>query len=297
MAEFFAKGLVNESEFVRARINVSPSLVFGLIIGVQEVWIHRGRCRKRNVGHVTCFGSIPPQHVRKLIQANPLPASMWYMLHVLASPSRDTILKTISQHATDTQNPCADSFNLDSMLTDPLLHALFSETLRLQATTLTVRGVTTHTTLPVIDDEYFIRKGTILIAPASALHMDEEIFPNPKTFRSDRFYGHGDIESVHIPGTGEGDYATATTANKPTTTTTTKVSEKEVKDKRVADIPGALIGRKDARFKKNGVVVKHNLIPFGGGDHLVSFLGEKTKSSVREDGLQSMRSLLGVRLF
>jgi len=194
---------------------------------------------------------------------------MWYMLHVLASPSRETILKAISQHAMDPQNPCADSFNLESMLTDPLLHALFSETLRLQATTLTVRGVTTDTTLPVIDDEYFIRRGTILIAPASALHMDDEIFPNPKTFKSDRFYGHGDIESVHIPGTGEGDYATATT-----TTQSSKVSEKEVKDKRVADIPGALIGRKDARFKKNGVIVKHNLIPFGGGDHLVSLLSE-----------------------
>jgi cytochrome P450 len=188
------------------------------------------------------------------------------------------------------------------MLTDPLLHALFSETLRLQATTLTVRGVTTDTSLPVIDDEYFIRKGTILIAPASALHMDDEIFPNPKTFKSDRFYGHGDIESVHIPGTGQGDYATATIAIKAATTTTTttiKVSEKEVKDKRVADIPGALIGRKDARFKKNGVVVKHNLIPFGGGDHLVLSPLRKTMliGSARGGGLPSMRLLLAVRLF
>ena len=228
----------------------------------------------------------------KLIQANPLPASMWYMLHVLASPSRDIVLKAISQHAMDPRNPCADSFNLESMLTDPLLHALFSETLRLQATTLTVRGVSSDTTLPVIDDEYFIRKGTILIAPASALHMDDEIFPSPKTFKSDRFYGHGDIESVHIPGTGEGDYATATI-----NTITANLSQKEVKDKRVADIPGALIGRKDARFKKNGIVVKHNLIPFGGGDHLVSCLVEGINDSVLGEDSQNTRLSLEVRLF
>jgi cytochrome P450 len=185
------------------------------------------------------------------------------MLHVLASPSRDSILSTISQHATDPSNPCASSFNLETLLTDPLLHALFSETLRLQATTLTVRGVMSDTTLPVIDDEYFIRQGTILIAPASALHMDSEIFPDPKNFKGDRFYGHGDIESVHIPATGEGEYSS--TIKRDDTDTS------DVKDKRVLDIPGALIGRKDTRFKKNGIVVKHNLIPFGGGDHLVFF--------------------------
>jgi len=91
--------------------------------------------------------------------------------------------------------------------------------------------------------------------------MDDEIFPEPKTFKSHRFCGAGDIESVHIPGTGEGDYASATKSE--------TVEKSEVKDERVLDIPGSLIGRKDARFKKNGVAVKHNLIPFGGGDHLV----------------------------
>jgi cytochrome P450 len=119
------------------------------------------------------------------------------------------------------------------------------------------------TTLPVIDDEYFIRQGTILIAPASALHMDSEIFPDPKHFKSDRFYGHGDIESVHIPATGQGEYSSTIKRD--------DTDNSDVKDKRVLDIPGALIGRKDNRFKKNGVVVKHNLIPFGGGDHLVCF--------------------------
>jgi len=176
------------------------------------------------------------------------------------------VFSTISQHASDSSNPRANTFNLDTLLTDPLLHALFSETLRLQATTLTVRGVTTDTFLPVIDEDYYIRKGTILIAPASALHMDSEIFPEPRTFKTHRFYGHGDIETVHIPATGEGDYANAT---KPATE-----EKSEVTDRRVLDIPGALIGRKDARFKKNGIVVKHNLIPFGGGDHLVlNFFG------------------------
>jgi cytochrome P450 len=204
------------------------------------------------------------------------------MLHVLASPSRDSILATISQHASDSSNPGASSFNLETLLTDPLLHALFSETLRLQATTLTVRGVMSDSTLPVIDDEYFIRKGTILIAPASALHMDSEIFPNPRTFKSDRFYGHGDIESVHIPATGLGEYSSNITRD-------TKEDKSGVKDKQVLDIPGALIGRKDNRFKKNGIVVKHNLIPFGGGDHLVLSIWEVANGSVLGGGLQSMR--------
>src|SRR5947207_2552427 len=96
------------------------------------------------------------------LEANPLPATMWYILHVLASESHDSILSIIRKHATDPNNPRADALNLDTLLTDPILHSLFSETLRLQATTLTVRGVTTDTILPIIDDEYFIRKGTIL---------------------------------------------------------------------------------------------------------------------------------------
>jgi cytochrome P450 len=221
-----------------------------------------------------------------LNQANPLPATMWYILHVLISPSHDKILSTIREHASDPSDPRANVFNLDALLTDPLLHALFSETLRLQATTLTVRGVTQDTSLPVIDDEYFIRKGTILIAPASALHMDEEIFPEPRKFKSDRFYGAGDIESVHIPGTGEGDYASAIQSE--------KTEKLDVKDKRILDIPGALIGRKDTRFKKNGVVVKHNLIPFGGGDHLVLSM-RSSSSSAPDDDLRSMKSSLVLR--
>ena len=200
------------------------------------------------------------------LETNPLPASIWYMIHVHASPNRNSILSAINAHAIDPADPFATALNLDTLLTDPLLHALFSETLRLQATTLTVRGVAQETVLPVLDDEFYIRKGSILIAPAGALHMDSEMFADPHIFKEDRFYGHGDIESVHIPATGQGEYSSNITRT---------VTKLDVKDKRVPDIPGALIGRKDGRFKKGGVVVRHNLIPFGGGDHLVRppFLG------------------------
>jgi cytochrome P450 len=153
---------------------------------------------------------------------------------------------------------------------------------------LTVRGVAADTILPVLNDDFFIRKGSILIAPASALHMDQEMFADPQTFKEDRFYGHGDIESVHIPATGQGEYSS----------NITRVETKsDVKDKRVPDIPGALIGRKDTRFKKNGIVVRHNLIPFGGGDHLVLCpLEIGADESVRGGDLQSMRLSLGQRL-
>lgn len=225
--------------------------------GLQKVRLHGSRCRARYARYAPGTRSISKPI--PLIQANPLPASVWYMLHVLASSSKAKVLSIIESHVSDPSKPCATAFSLDSLLMDPLLHALFSETLRLQATTLTVRGVSQDTTLPVISDEYFIRKGTILIAPASALHMDEDIFPEPRKFKSDRFYGHGDIESVHIPAAAKGEYDI-----------TVHEDKSGVKDKRVLDIPGALIGRKDARFKKNGIIVKHNLIPFGGGDHLVN---------------------------
>ena len=99
-----------------------------------------------------------------------------------------------------------------------------------------------------------------LIAPASALHMDKDIFPEPRKFKSERFYGHGDIEGVHIFAAAKGEYDV-----------TVHEDKSGVKDKRVLDIPGALIGRKDSRFKKNGVIVKRNLIPFGGRDQLVNF--------------------------
>ena len=86
------------------------------------------------------------------------------------------------------------------------------------------------------------------------LHLDEEIFPDPHTFKADRFYGHGDIEAVRILDFNEN----------PTTVETKGFLE--IKDQTASETP---IGRKDVRFKKNGIVVKHNLTPFGGGVHLV----------------------------
>jgi cytochrome P450 len=122
-------------------------------------------------------------------------------------------------------------FNVPELLSDSLLQACFQETLRLRSQNGSVRIVNEETTIPVNDQEYVVRKGSIVFVLAPLVHMDMEIYSDVTDYLPERFLGT-DIES-------------------------TIISNEDTK-------PASTL-----KFFKKGVPVKHYLMPFGGGDNLV----------------------------
>ena len=94
--------------------------------------------------------------------------------------------------------------------------------------------------IPVNGKNYSIRKGSFVVIMPRLIHMDPELYPNPDEYWPERFLG-SDLESAMIVVDGYG------------------VVKGEKQPKKVRNV----------KFFKNGVPVRHYMIPFGGGDHLV----------------------------
>lgn len=58
----------------------------------------------------------------------------------------------------------------------------------------------------VVNDKFVIEKGTPVIIPATAIHMDPEFYPNPEQFNPDNFSAENvkQRESLTMLGFGEG---------------------------------------------------------------------------------------------
>ncbi|XP_060639455.2 5-beta-cholestane-3-alpha,7-alpha-diol 12-alpha-hydroxylase-like [Anolis sagrei] len=154
-------------------------------------------------------------------QANTGPATFWIILFLLKHPEAmkavreelDRVLKETGQEVKP-GNPFL-SLSLDKIKT-PLLDSAIQETLRLKGSVFIIRGVMEDIDIKMGDGkEYTLRKGdTLFLFPYIGLHMDPEIYPEPQTFKYDRF--------INPDGT-----------------------KKE--------------------FYKNGKLLKHYIMPFGGG--------------------------------
>jgi cytochrome P450 len=171
----------------------------------------------------------------KLIQSNTLSIAFWYLTFVLTSEKYfPAVLKRIRSYALPNATIESDAiFNLPALFSDPLLVACFQETLRLRAQNGSVRVVNEETIIPINDREYLLRKGSLVFIPAPLIHLDPEIYDNATDFLPERFLD-SDLESTIISNEVE--------SSKP---------------------PSKL------KFFKNGVPVRHYLLPFGGGDNLV----------------------------
>jgi cytochrome P450 len=153
-------------------------------------------------------------------------------------------------------------FNVPALLSDPLLQACFQETLRLRTQNGSVRIVNEATTIPIRGREYDLRKGSIVFILAPLIHMDTDIYTQAEEYRPERFMG-ADIESTLV----HGDHVHL---------------EEEIKKEKSAQAP---------KFFKNGVQVKHYMMPFGGGDNLVTQQFSGVNCSALDDGMHRMRFL------
>jgi cytochrome P450 len=169
-----------------------------------------------------------------------MPLSFWYIAFIVTSdkyyhPVLERIRSYVLPNATLESEKL---FDVPRLLADPLLQACFQETLRLRTQNGSVRIVYEATTLPVHGKEFYLRKGSIVFIPAPLIHMDTEIYSNVNEYQPERFL--------------DADLETAIITNEHTNVEDEKKLEK-----------------KQPKFYKKGVPVKHYMMPFGGGDNLV----------------------------
>jgi len=189
----------------------------------------------------------------------------WYLTFILSSEKYyPLVMERIRSYVLPDADVTSENiFDLPSLLADPLLQACFQETLRLRTQNGSVRIVNEATTLPIRGKDYYLRQGSIVFILAPLIHMDTDIYANAEEYRPERFVG-SDIESTLV----QGNHA--------------HLEEEKILEKK-APAP---------KFYKNGVPVKHYMMPFGGGDNLVlpASLVSGTDDSVLADGMRRMRS-------
>nr|XP_056713746.1 7-alpha-hydroxycholest-4-en-3-one 12-alpha-hydroxylase-like [Euleptes europaea] len=127
-------------------------------------------------------------------QANTGPATFWVFVHLLKHPETmkavkeevDRVLKETNQEVKPGSPSIQVSFET---IKTPLLDSAVQESLRLKVSPFLFRSIMEDMDLKMADGrEYSLRKGDQLIMfPFIGLQMDPEIYPEPRTFKYDRF--------------------------------------------------------------------------------------------------------------
>ncbi|KAK4443538.1 cholesterol 7-alpha-monooxygenase 4 [Podospora aff. communis PSN243] len=105
--------------------------------------------------------------------ANTTPVTTWMLIHILSSPAlvsavREEVASALSPHPT-TGLP---TFNIQALTSLPLLQSIYTETLRLHVSVNIMREVIK----PLDIAGYTLAPGSIIQAPTSVAHFDEEVW-------------------------------------------------------------------------------------------------------------------------
>ncbi|XP_078008542.1 7-alpha-hydroxycholest-4-en-3-one 12-alpha-hydroxylase isoform X2 [Phascolarctos cinereus] len=128
-------------------------------------------------------------------QANSIVVPFWTLLFLLKDPKAlkavreeaERVLRQMGQEIRPGGVPITVEYSMLQQI--PVLDSVIEETLRMVAAASLTRFVVEDTVLKMDDGrEYAIRQGdAVSIFPYSFLHMDPEIYPDPTTFKYDRF--------------------------------------------------------------------------------------------------------------
>ncbi|XP_068605105.1 7-alpha-hydroxycholest-4-en-3-one 12-alpha-hydroxylase-like [Brachionichthys hirsutus] len=128
-------------------------------------------------------------------QGNTGPSAFWLLLFLMkhedalaaVTEEVDKVLKESGQEV-KRGGPLV-SLTCDMLTKTPVLDSAIQETLRLTAAPLLTRAVLEDMTLKMADGrEYLIRQGDrVAMFPYSAVQIDPEIHPDPRSFKYDRF--------------------------------------------------------------------------------------------------------------
>ncbi|KAG8900374.1 Cholesterol 7-alpha-monooxygenase [Tulasnella sp. 403] len=112
------------------------------------------------------------------------------------APLVDEVNSTLASWKAD--NPNADISNPDDLLaflmdnTFPLIASHVTESLRLCTSTFSIRTVEED---DVVVGGYEFKRGDMVVCTSPTLHLDESVYPDPHTFKGDRFLGMNVPES------------------------------------------------------------------------------------------------------
>ncbi|XP_026052153.1 5-beta-cholestane-3-alpha,7-alpha-diol 12-alpha-hydroxylase-like [Carassius auratus] len=128
-------------------------------------------------------------------QGNTGPAAFWLLLYLMKHPdAMNAVKKEVEEILKETgqevkrDGPLID-LTRDMLLKTPILDSAVEETLRLTAAPVLTRAVLQDMTINMASgQEYKIRKGDrVAVFPYTAVQVDPEVYPDPYTFKYDRF--------------------------------------------------------------------------------------------------------------
>lgn len=126
-------------------------------------------------------------------QANTIPAAFWSLFQVIRSPEAmkaaseevNRALQSTGQELSSGGNAIyLDQEQLNNL---PVLDSIIKEALRLSSASLSIRTAKEDFTLHLEDGSYNIRKDDIIALYPQLIHLDPEIYPDPLTFKYDRY--------------------------------------------------------------------------------------------------------------
>lgn len=126
-------------------------------------------------------------------QANTIPATFWSLFQMIRSPEAmkaaseevSAALQSAGQELSSGGSTiCLDQGQLNDM---PVLDSIIKEALRLSSASLNIRTAKEDFTLHLEDGSYNIRKDDIIALYPQLMHLDPDIYPDPLTFKYDRY--------------------------------------------------------------------------------------------------------------
>ncbi|XP_008829053.1 cholesterol 7-alpha-monooxygenase [Nannospalax galili] len=126
-------------------------------------------------------------------QANTIPATFWSLFQMIRNPEA---MKAASEEVNEALQNAGQKLSaegnliyLDQMqLNDlPVLDSIIKEALRLSSASLNIRTAKEDFTLHLEDGSYNIRKDDIIALYPQLMHLDPQIYPDPLTFKYDRY--------------------------------------------------------------------------------------------------------------
>ncbi|XP_015268652.1 PREDICTED: 5-beta-cholestane-3-alpha,7-alpha-diol 12-alpha-hydroxylase-like [Gekko japonicus] len=153
----------------------------------ERMWAEKGMPENIRARHLFLF--------LWAVQTNTGPASFWVLVHLLKYPEAmeaarkevDGLLRENGPHV-ELGDPLFDLTR--KMLTkSPVLDSVIEETLRLKVRSILMRAVVKDMDLQMDNGrKYALRRGDrIALSPFVAAQTDPEVYPEPMTFRYDRF--------------------------------------------------------------------------------------------------------------
>ncbi|XP_003793722.1 cholesterol 7-alpha-monooxygenase [Otolemur garnettii] len=126
-------------------------------------------------------------------QANTIPATFWSLFQMIRNPEamkaateevNRTLEKAGQKISLQGKPICLNQMQLNDL---PVLDSIIKESLRLSSASLNIRTAKEDFILSIEDGSYNIRKDDIIALYPQLMHLDPDIYPDPLTFKYDRY--------------------------------------------------------------------------------------------------------------